>query len=34
MEALFTLAGFNDADEWANVLQEKIRQIAQRPPCV
>ena len=33
VKALFTMAGFDDANEWADAFQEKIRQITDRPPC-
>ena len=34
LKALFTTAGFKDVDKWTAVLQDKIRQIADRAPCV
>ena len=33
VKALFTMAGFDDANEWADAFQEKIREITDRPPC-
>jgi hypothetical protein len=33
IRALFTTAAFDDVEEWTKAFEEKVRQIADRPPC-
>jgi hypothetical protein len=33
IEALFRSAGFHDVSQWTSAFEEKVRQIAERPPC-